>query len=524
MSEILLIDAEQPFAGQMVDVLSAKGFSVKQLEDGKEGLEYARDHRPALIVLCVELPKMSGYSICNKLKKDGDLKGIPLIITSKEATPETFAQHKKLKTRAEDYLIKPFDDGALLEKIGGLIEMPAAPAGGAAAAPADDDGFDALDALDALDGEEEMRLEEADLEAIQLEPELDEDAAAGFDDDDMLASLGGGSAEPKADAGLAELDADDMLAGLEPDADDGLGALEPEADPLAGLGDDAGGDIDLGGTVQADDELASFEENFEAMAPNLEPAPPVAEPPPSFEPAPAVSATSAEDLQQLASLRRENTELKSKLVEIETRLKTSEQALQSAQAQLSQSQSSSSSTARDVLSLKEQLRNKDKDLERLKDEVFEHEKKVVEVQEELDKAKAELLGHSQATAEKDAEIASLKAKADALSAERDDLEKQVNDRLRTAEAERDRLRGEIESLKRTAAEKDELEKRVRSLEDEKQKAEDQLLKSYQRIKSEEALRERARKAAEIAFTLLSGDVDSGAAMESDPLDLAELDA
>lgn len=510
MSEILLIDAEQPFANEMVSALSARGFSVKQLEDGKEGLEYARDHRPDLIVLCVELPKMSGYSICNKLKKDNDLKGIPLIITSKEATPETFAQHKKLKTRAEDYLIKPFDEGALLEKIGGLIELPAAPAAGAAQG-----GDDAFDALDAFDGEEEMRLDEADLDAIQLEPEGGEEAAVGFDDDDMLAALDeAGGAD--AGGGGGELEADDMLASLEPEPS--MQAIEPEPDPLAAL--DAG-DIDLGGTVQADDELASFEENFEAMAPNLEPAP-AEPPPPAPEPA-AASSTSAEDLQQLANLRRENTDLKSKLVELETRLKTSEQALQAAQAQLSQSQSSSSSTARDVLNLKEQLRNKDKELERLKDEVFEHEKKVVEVQEELDKAKAELLGHSQATAEKDAEIASLKAKADALASERDELEKQVGERLKGAEAERDKLRAEIEGLKKVAAEKEELERRIEAIEGEKQKAEEQLLKSYQRLKSEEALRERARKAAEIAFTILSGDVDQAAPAE-DKMELAELDA
>jgi DNA-binding response OmpR family regulator len=42
--------------------------------DGKEGLELARVDRPDAIVLCVELPKMSGYSICNKLKKDDGLR------------------------------------------------------------------------------------------------------------------------------------------------------------------------------------------------------------------------------------------------------------------------------------------------------------------------------------------------------------------------------------------------------------------------------------------------------------------
>ena len=114
MGGILLIDAEQPFADNLAGSLKGRGFQVKLLDDGKDGLDFAKDSRPDLIVLCVELPKMSGYSICNKLKKDNDLKGIPLIITSKEATPETFAQHKKLKTRAEDYLIKPFAEGELI--------------------------------------------------------------------------------------------------------------------------------------------------------------------------------------------------------------------------------------------------------------------------------------------------------------------------------------------------------------------------------------------------------------------------
>ena len=51
----------------------------------------------------------------------------PLIITSAEATEKDFEDHKKLKTRAEDYLHKPFGVEALVEKIGGLIGMPEPP-------------------------------------------------------------------------------------------------------------------------------------------------------------------------------------------------------------------------------------------------------------------------------------------------------------------------------------------------------------------------------------------------------------
>jgi len=37
---------------------------------------------------------MSGYSVCNKLKKDESLRTIPLVVISAEATPETFEQHR----------------------------------------------------------------------------------------------------------------------------------------------------------------------------------------------------------------------------------------------------------------------------------------------------------------------------------------------------------------------------------------------------------------------------------------------
>src|SRR5450432_1655289 len=108
MATVLLIDAEKDFAEPLAQAIRGFGYECTWVTDGKEGLDKAAAQRPDAIVLCVELPKMSGYSICNKLKKDDSLKNIPLIITSREATHETSEQHKKLKTRAEAYLIKPF--------------------------------------------------------------------------------------------------------------------------------------------------------------------------------------------------------------------------------------------------------------------------------------------------------------------------------------------------------------------------------------------------------------------------------
>jgi len=123
-STILFIENDAAFARDTSEALEKRGFAVRLTGDGKEGLDLARDLNPAAIVLCVELPKMSGYSICQKLKKDEALKAIPLILTSAEATAETFEQHRKLKARAEEYLLKPYEPAALVEKLGALVGLP----------------------------------------------------------------------------------------------------------------------------------------------------------------------------------------------------------------------------------------------------------------------------------------------------------------------------------------------------------------------------------------------------------------
>ncbi len=100
----LIIDADRAFARDLATALNARSVETRICTDGQNGLDEARAWRPDAVVLCVELPNLSGYSVCNKLKKDDALRSIPLVLTSAEATPETFEQHRKLKTHADDYL------------------------------------------------------------------------------------------------------------------------------------------------------------------------------------------------------------------------------------------------------------------------------------------------------------------------------------------------------------------------------------------------------------------------------------
>src|SRR4051794_28095716 len=123
---VYVVDADGNLNAHLVGELGRYGFRVEAAADSNE-LMQRKDDLPSLIVLCID-PKRTGWAVCNRLRKSTTLKATPLIITSAEATEKDFEDHKKLKTRAEEYLHKPFAVEALAEKIGGLIGMPDPPA------------------------------------------------------------------------------------------------------------------------------------------------------------------------------------------------------------------------------------------------------------------------------------------------------------------------------------------------------------------------------------------------------------
>jgi CheY-like chemotaxis protein len=116
-TKVLVFESDPAFAGELRSEFGKLGCSTTVVDDGNFGLQQAATEKPDLILLAIELPRMNGFSVCNKLKKDPGLKDVPLIIMSTESSDETFEQHKKLRTRAEDYVHKPIAFGELLKHI-----------------------------------------------------------------------------------------------------------------------------------------------------------------------------------------------------------------------------------------------------------------------------------------------------------------------------------------------------------------------------------------------------------------------
>src|ERR1700692_2019638 len=61
------------------DLLEAHGYFTLQTKDGVEALRMARQHRPDLILMDIQLPEVSGLEVTKWLKEDDDLRSIPVI-------------------------------------------------------------------------------------------------------------------------------------------------------------------------------------------------------------------------------------------------------------------------------------------------------------------------------------------------------------------------------------------------------------------------------------------------------------
>src|SRR6202789_1700241 len=124
-TKVLVFESDPAFAGELRNELGKLGCATTVVDDGNVGLQQAAADKPDLVLLSIELPRMNGFSVCNKLKKDASLKDVPLIIMSSESSDETFEQHRKLRTRAEDYVHKPIAFGELLQHIQAFIALGA---------------------------------------------------------------------------------------------------------------------------------------------------------------------------------------------------------------------------------------------------------------------------------------------------------------------------------------------------------------------------------------------------------------
>ena len=87
-AKILVIDDEEATRELLQAVLSRAGHTVLTAEDGEKGVVMAEESRPDLIFMDIIMPNMSGYEATERLKKNPDLKEIPVVFLSGKSAAE----------------------------------------------------------------------------------------------------------------------------------------------------------------------------------------------------------------------------------------------------------------------------------------------------------------------------------------------------------------------------------------------------------------------------------------------------
>lgn len=97
------------------DLLEAFGYRTVKTRDGRQALPLAREHKPDLILMDIQLPEISGLDLTERLKKDPALKSIPVVAVTAFAMRGD--EQKILAAGCDAYLSKPISVTTFLETI-----------------------------------------------------------------------------------------------------------------------------------------------------------------------------------------------------------------------------------------------------------------------------------------------------------------------------------------------------------------------------------------------------------------------
>jgi CheY-like chemotaxis protein len=114
--ELILIVEDQPLNRKLVrDVLQAKGYRTVEAETGEEGVLVAHDQMPALILMDIQLPGISGIDALGKLREDPVTRTIPVIAVTASAMQQN--QREILAAGFDGYLPKPININDFLKTV-----------------------------------------------------------------------------------------------------------------------------------------------------------------------------------------------------------------------------------------------------------------------------------------------------------------------------------------------------------------------------------------------------------------------
>ena len=119
---ILIVEDNEKNLKLLRDVLQVKGYRTLEARTAAEGLRLAREELPALVLMDIQLPDLSGITALSRLRADPLTRAIPTIAVSASAMQEE--QEKITASGFDGYIMKPIELKSFLEQVERYVGKP----------------------------------------------------------------------------------------------------------------------------------------------------------------------------------------------------------------------------------------------------------------------------------------------------------------------------------------------------------------------------------------------------------------
>lgn len=120
MARLLIVEDSEDTLELLRMVMEEEGYEVVCATNGVEGLQKAKEFKPDIILADMLMPDMNGYMMNKNLKKDPELRTIPVVILTAKSQLSTLFD-PATKTQVDAYMVKPFEASKLKEKVAELL-------------------------------------------------------------------------------------------------------------------------------------------------------------------------------------------------------------------------------------------------------------------------------------------------------------------------------------------------------------------------------------------------------------------
>ncbi len=120
-SKILIADDNMQNCELLEAYLSDEPYEITMAYDGQETLNKVQEFEPDLILLDIMMPKLSGYEVCQRIRKNPETRSIPILMVT--ALNEMGDIEKAVQAGADDFLTKPINRIELSVRVRSLLRV-----------------------------------------------------------------------------------------------------------------------------------------------------------------------------------------------------------------------------------------------------------------------------------------------------------------------------------------------------------------------------------------------------------------